>query len=59
MSSGRMLMADQGERLGDQRYNMLNDCIISRNLQDEKTMEILLDRYDTMEYMTKQLFVMK
>ena len=59
VSSGRMLMADQGERLGDQRYNMLNDCIISRNLQDEKTMEILLDRYDTMEYMTKQLFVMK
>ena len=59
MSSGRMMMADQIEKVSDDRYNMLNDCIISRTMQDEKTMEILLDKYDTMEYMTKQLFVMK
>lgn len=59
VSSGRMMMADQIEKVSDDRYNMLNDCIISRTMQDEKTMEILLDKYDTMEYMTKQLFVMK
>lgn len=59
VSSGRMMMADQIDKISDNRYHMLNDCIISRTMQDEKTMEILLEKYETMEYMTKQLFVMK
>ena len=59
VASGKLLRTENLSQNGDSRYHMINDMLISKAMQDEKTLQILLDKYLKTSYMVKEIFSVK
>ncbi len=58
MESGTLCRNDTGREQKEDRYSMLNDISIGRNLHDYDTMEKLLNQYFEQDYIVKRLFTL-
>jgi len=54
--SGNLQKSDIRGDAGDWRYEMINDIIISKTLEDYDTLDGLLDEYYRREYLYENLF---
>ena len=54
--SGTLQKSDIRSEETDSRYQMVNDIVISRNLQDYDTLENLLEEYRKKDFLNGQLF---
>ena len=54
--SGSCSRNDTGMEQSENRYNLLNDIAIGRNLHDYDTMEKLLKEYFEQDYLARELF---
>lgn len=57
--SGTLSRNDTGIEQRENRYNLLNDISIGRNLHDYETMERLLDDYFEQDFLVRELFSMR
>lgn len=54
--SGTLSRNDTDREQRESRYNLINDIAIGRMLNDDETMEHLLEEYYEQDYMVKKLF---
>lgn len=59
LSSGRLVAMEQPISHGESRYELINDMLISKEMQDEKTLELLMDKYIKTDYLTEKVFTIK
>lgn len=57
--SGSMQKSDNGRDDGDSRFQLVNDIVISKTLQDMDTMDHLLEEYYRKNYLNGKLFELK
>ena len=57
--SGNLQRSDIRKDGADWRYEMINDIIISKTLEDYDTLDSLLDEYYRREYLNENLFVLQ
>lgn len=57
--SGNLQKSDIRSRDADWRYELLNDVLISRTLEDFDTLDALMDEYHRREYLNENLFVLQ
>lgn len=57
--SGTRQRGDSAMGDAEGKYEMINDMILSKNMQDYDTLERLLEEYYCREYMNEQLFVLQ
>ena len=57
--SGNLQKSDIRSRDVDWRYELLNDVLISRTLEDFDTLDALMDEYHRREYLNENLFVLQ
>ena len=54
--SGNIQKSDIVNGNGGNRYDMINDMIISKTLQDYDTLDNLMDEYFRKDYLNQELF---
>ncbi len=54
--SGNISRSDMGRDMVSNRFSMLNDIVTAETLQDYKTLDTLLEEYETTDYLQKELF---
>lgn len=59
VESGRILRSETLQQNGESRYDMINDILISKAMQDEKTLQVVLDKYLKTAYMVQEIFTVK
>lgn len=59
LGSGRLVRSEQPVSHGESRYDLINDMLISRVMQDEKTLNVLVDKYIKTDYLAEQIFTIK
>ena len=59
VASGKLLRAENLSSNGESKYQMINDMLISKAMQDEKTLQVLLDKYLKTSYIAKEMFSVK
>lgn len=57
--SDSLLKSDVRDGEGDSRYHLVNDIVLSRSLQDDETMDNLLEEYYRKEFLNGRLFELK
>lgn len=57
--SGNLQKSDLNGKDGDWRYELINDILISRTLEDFETLDGLLDEYCKREYLGENLFTLQ
>lgn len=57
--SGNLQKSDIRSRDADWRYELLNDILISRTLEDFDTLDALMDEYHRREYLNENLFALQ
>ncbi len=57
--SGTLQKSDMGSETADCRYEMINDILISKTLQDYETLDSLLEEYVRKEYLAAHLFTLQ
>lgn len=57
--SGNVQKSDITNTPGNSRYDMINDMVISKTLQDYDTLDSLLEEFYRKEYFGRQLFTMQ
>lgn len=59
VESGRLLRSEVPVTRGESRYELLNDMLISYAMRDEKTLQLLIDKYLKEDYIAEQMFTIK
>ena len=59
VQSGRLMRSEVPVRTGENRYELLNDMLISYAMRDEKTLQMLVDKYLKEDYIAEQVFSIK
>ena len=57
--SGNVQKSDITNTPGNSRYDMINDMVISKTLQDYDTLDSLLEEFYRKEYFGRQLFTLQ
>ena len=59
VESGRLMRSEVPVRRGENRYELLNDMLISYAMRDEKTLQVLIDKYLKEDYIAEHVFSIK
>lgn len=59
MESGRLMRSEVPVKRGENRYELLNDILISYAMRDEKTLQVLMDKYVKEDYIAEHIFEIK
>lgn len=59
VESGRMMCSEAAVTQGESRYELLNDMLVSYAMRDEKTLQVLIDKYLKEDYIAEHVFSVK
>ena len=59
VESGRLMRSEATITRGESRYELLNDMLISYAMRDEKTLQVLIDKYLKEDYIAEYVFSVK
>lgn len=59
VESGRLMHSEATVTRGESRYELLNDMLISYAMRDEKTLQVLIDKYLKEDYIAEHVFSVK